>query len=358
MKKPLAIPYRRWLRLSPRSQWTYSLLVPWFVPLISYFLIGTPYIQRWQTFLGGTLFVWVLTTLAFITHDWAADAIGRFFPSMKQTLLRAFLTLLAFMALSGGFLSVYTWLFIRFRLFGSQLTYDTVSSVYLFDVVAIVGLVLIYEVFYLLEKWKESQLKKESLKKASLQGQLQSLKSQISPHFLFNSLNSLSSLIADEPQRAERFVDEMAKVYRYLLQTNDQELTPLSVELAFIQSYYHLLKTRHGPGLRVEVEIDPTYLGHQLPPLTLQMLVENAVKHNTILATKPLCITITTTPGGNLRVRNNLQRKTSRVESNHVGLTNIKARYGLLSQTELFIEETSEHFTITLPLLTESTDYA
>ncbi|GAB2766648.1 hypothetical protein GCM10027275_05750 [Rhabdobacter roseus] len=358
MKKPRSLPYRRWLRLSPRSQWTYSLLVPWFVPLISYFLIGTPYIQHWKTFLGGTLFVWLLTTLAFITHDWAADAIGRFLPNMRQTLLRAFLTLLAFMVLSGLFLLVYTWLFIRFQLFGSQLTYDTVCSVYLFDVVAIVGLVLIYEVFYLLEKWKESKLSKESLKKASLQGQLQSLKNQISPHFLFNSLNSLSSLIADEPQRAERFVDEMAKVYRYLLQTNDQELTPLSVELAFIQSYYHLLKTRHGPGLRVEVAVDHPYLHYQLPPLTLQMLVENAVKHNTILATRPLCITITTTAEGQLRVSNNLQRKTSRVESNHIGLANIKARYELLSRNELFIEETAKHFTITLPLLTQDTDYA
>ncbi|WP_080058022.1 sensor histidine kinase [Spirosoma aerolatum] len=381
---------RRWLRLTTRGGWSYVLLMPWFVPLITYFLVGEAYLQSLSTFLGATVFVWLLSTIAFIGHDWVADAIARRYPELSQTLVRAGLLCLAFIGLSTTFLTIYTWLFIRFRPFSSQLTYETVPAVFGFDLVAIFLLVGIYETSYSMYRWQQYQMNKEKLKKENLRGQLQGLRSQVNPHFLFNSLNSLSSLIAEEPKRAELFVDQMARVYRYMLQTNQRsgsaassgrhpnklvgptalfslqtpigdesdELASLDEELAFIDSYFHLLKTRHGDGLQLNVQVADQYRQHQLPPLTLQLLVENAVKHNVILASRPLCIDILTTDQGNLVVRNNLQKKTSRSESvkmdsTQVGLNNIQAKYELLACPVPTIETGPEYFTITLPLLTK-----
>jgi len=122
--------------------------------------------------------------------------------------------------------------------------------------------------------------------------QMRALQAQISPHFLFNSLNSLSSLIADEPEKAERFVDEMSSVYRYLLGSNEGELTTLRAELAFLRSYYHLLKTRYGRGIELDVAVSEARQHDLLPPLTLQLLVENAVKHNVVAAETPLSTSI------------------------------------------------------------------
>ncbi|GAB4014276.1 hypothetical protein GCM10028808_36260 [Spirosoma migulaei] len=379
--------FRRWLRLTKRGGWSYVALMPWFVPLITYLLIGDAYLHTWQTFSGATIFVWLLSTIAFLFHDWAANAIAHRYPELRQTLIRASCTGLAFIMLSGLFLLAYTWFFIRFRPFGSQLTYQTVPSVFTFDLVAIVLLIGIYETSYSLSRWQQYQMNKEKLKKENLRGQLQGLRSQVSPHFLFNSLNSLSSLIAEEPQRAEQFVNQMARVYRYMLQTNRRpnspvkadrqantllpgylfgvgsaegedgdELTVLEAELAFIDSYFHLLKTRHGDGLHLNLQIDDHYRSYRLPPLTLQLLVENAVKHNVILASRPLCIDIMTTERGYLLVRNNLQKKTSRsgpvlLESTQVGLTNIQAKYELLACPAPTIETGPDYFTVTLPLL-------
>jgi two-component system, LytTR family, sensor kinase len=128
----------------------------------------------------------------------------------------------------------------------------------------------VFESRYSMGVWRASQAEKEQLKKINLQSQYESLKNQVNPHFLFNTLNSLSSLIADEPERAEEFVDEMAKVYRYLLQTNRQtddtgELTTLATEMAFIQSYFHLLKTRYGAGVQLDIALDAADMHRLLP---------------------------------------------------------------------------------------------
>ncbi|MCX6216099.1 histidine kinase [Spirosoma sp.] len=386
MKKTHVDRIRRWLRLTTRGMWSYMLLMPWFVPLISYLLVGQSYISHWQSFTGATLLIWLLSTVAFVTHDWAANAIAHRYPSLRQTVLRAGLTVAAFCGLSGSFLLLYTWYFINYRPFSSQLTYEGVSSVYIFDFIAILLLVGIYETSYSLYRWQQHQMNKEKLKKENLQGQLQGLKSQVNPHFLFNSLNSLSSLIADEPQRAEQFVNEMASVYRYMLQTNTRastlssanrwgdtmgvaeedsgdedadQLTSLDNELTFIESYYHLLKTRHGAGLDLTIRVNERYRQHRIPMLTLQLLVENAVKHNVVLASKPLKIEILTTEAGQLIVRNNLQRKNirsglNRFESTQSGLMNIQAKYQLLGYPQLAIAAGPDYFTVTLPLLTKT----
>jgi len=210
--------------------------------------------------------------------------------------------------------------------------------------------VITYEGIYSLQKWKQTNLEKEALRKTNLQSQLNSLKSQINPHFLFNSLNSLSALITENPAQAELFVDEISSVYRYLLRNNEDKLTPLSEEMNFIESYVHLLRTRYGSGLRVQTNVDRLHEDYLLPPLTLQILVENAVKHNMILAESPLQIDIYI-ENEELIVQNNLQRKTTKIDSNQIGLANILAKYTLLGNYQVLVQDDEDYFTVRLPLL-------
>ena len=199
--------------------------------------------------------------------------------------------------------------------------------------------------------WKESQEEKEQLEQLTLQHEFDTLKSQVNPHFLFNCFNTLSSLISEDPERAEKFLDELSKVYRYLLKSNEDGLSTLKAELKFIQSYFELLKTRHGNAIQMQIEVDKKYEQYLIPSLSLQLVVENAVKHNTISKTQPLVIDIFTTAGHKLVVNNNLQRKALKAPSNRVGILNIRAKYELLDQPGFQVVEDKKNYTIVLPLL-------
>lgn len=200
-------------------------------------------------------------------------------------------------------------------------------------------------------EYLEADLALQRMQQEKTEMQMRALQSQINPHFLFNGLNTLSSLIDEDPNQAGEFVDELSKVYRYLLRSNEHELTPLSIELRFINSYFHLLKTRFGRSVSLEIDVDDAFGEALLPPLTLQLLVENAVKHNVVIAQKPLNIRIRTTPDKLLVVENSLQRKILRVESNGVGLSNITFKYQLLNQPPPIIQEHEGWFQVKLPLL-------
>ncbi|QJW92333.1 histidine kinase [Spirosoma taeanense] len=212
---------------------------------------------------------------------------------------------------------------------------------------------VIYEGGYILREWQRAYVEREELEKSNLQTQLSSLQHQVNPHFLFNSLNSVSALIGENPQQAEEFVEELSSVYRYLLRANEENLTSLATELEFIRSYCHLLQTRHGDSLQLVMNVAPHYQQYQLPPLTLQLLVENAVKHNVILPDKPLFIHITTTDTADLVVSNNLQRRTVRVQSNGLGLNNILTKYRVMGHNEPTVQEQAGQFVVTLPLMVE-----
>lgn len=197
----------------------------------------------------------------------------------------------------------------------------------------------------------EAELAVRRLEQEKTDAQLRALQAQVNPHFLFNSLNSLSSLIDENPSQASEFVDELSLVYRYLLRANDQPLTSLSNELDFIRSYFRLLKTRYGNGLDLDVLVSPLQYGQLLPPLTLQLLVENAVKHNVVQAKRPLKVQILTTESGQLMVRNNLQRKNTPVLSNGVGLSSILTQYQRLEQPSPVVTDDNDEFAVTLPLI-------
>ena len=154
--------------------------------------------------------------------------------------------------------------------------------------------------------------------------------------------------------KADR-VPELCKVYRYLLRNNEDGLSTVGNEIKFIESYFRLLQTRHGEAVQINMEIDKRYEPYLLPSLSLQLLVENVVKHNVLSKNKPLEIDIFTTAGNKLVVNNNLQRRTIKAPSNKVGLDNIRAKYNLLKQTGFQVMEDDKNFTVVLPLIWNNT---
>ena len=209
----------------------------------------------------------------------------------------------------------------------------------------------LYEADYVLSKYKESRTEKETMQQLSVAEEYDNLKNQVNPHFLFNCFNTLSSLISLDKEKAEMFLNELSKVYRYLLRNNEESVSSVESEIKFIESYFQLLQTRHGDAVQLNLQTDKEYNVYMLPSLTLQLLVENAVKHNSLSKSKPLVIDIFTTAGKKLVVSNNLQRKTVKVPSNKIGLENIRSKYELLQESGFQVIEDAKNFTVVLPLI-------
>lgn len=213
----------------------------------------------------------------------------------------------------------------------------------------------LYELDFVMEKYKVSARHKQQLEDESVLSEFNNLKNQVNPHFLFNCFNTLSSLISEDRHKAAQFLDELSKVYRYLLRNNEDGLSTLQNEIKFIESYYKLLQTRHGEAVQINIETEKKYDTYVLPSLTLQLLVENVVKHNVLSKNKPLIIDIFTTAGNKLVVNNNLQRRTVKAPSNKVGLENIRTKYTLLKQPGFQVMEDKNNFTVVLPLIWNNT---
>jgi len=193
-------------------------------------------------------------------------------------------------------------------------------------------------------------LENEALRREQLQARYDSLKEQLSPHFLFNSLSTLSGLVYDEPAAAEQFIEEMAKVYRYLLQHGEQATVSLRDELGFVRSYTYLLQMRFGDGISIKMDLPPHVCDRLIPPLALQLLVENVVKHNVVDYLQPLVIHIEFVAPDILLVRNAYCPRLSSGGSNGVGLNNLANRIRLLTQQELLVEQTPTEFRVLVPL--------
>ena len=196
------------------------------------------------------------------------------------------------------------------------------------------------------ESYRVAQLQKETFR-----AQLEALKYQVDPHFLFNSLNVLGSLIHLDPDRAVQFLGQLAEVYRALLDAGAQTLVPLHREMALVRAYAHLMETRFGAALRVEWDIAPACEQALVPPTAVQMLLENAIKHNGSTTRKPLCIRVSA-HDGLLVVENNRQPRLDAVASTRLGLQNIQRRYQHLTDRPVEIVPTPASFIVRLPLLT------
>ncbi len=281
---------------------------------------------------------------------WTRSPLIRFF---VQTMLIIFSTLLL-IYIQG---QIYEWIFGDMPLTQQEF----LETWQFFVVIIIVSLFVsaIHTGYFLLNRWKVSmseakdlQLKAMELKEIAMQSELQSLKMQLDPHFMFNNFSTLSELINEDQETATRFLENLSRVYRYMIQNLKKDIISLSDEVAFVKAYCYLIHIRHDDNVQVVFDLNDDSLDLYIPPISLQLLVENAIKHNIAAKEQPLVITITSNDKQEIRVCNNLQRISNAYPITGIGLKNIADRYRILSEEHLpTIEETSACFCVTLPLL-------
>lgn len=240
----------------------------------------------------------------------------------------------------------------RFK-FGDMKMMESKGSFGLFAVsfTSSILVVAIYEAVYFFVRWKQSIAETEKIKKERVSSQLEALKNQVNPHFLFNSLNTLASIIPEDPKRAVEFVQKMSAVYRNILDLNEKQVVTLSEELETLEKYIFLVQTRFPENLTFEMQIDASARERYIVPMSVQNLVENALKHNIISKKKPLHITLRATEE-ELEVVNNLQKKISEEQGTGTGLRNIDNRYRLTFGRRIVVEETDRTFGVKIPLIT------
>ena len=318
---------------------------------VHHILYGDRLWQDWRIWVFSYPLIFLIGALSWYSHISYDNWVQQKYPGLKQSMRRILLKTAVVVIIMPPSILLIFFLYDTFHIFGYQLRqWDLLMGLILGWSVNLVFETL-YEMDYMLGKYRESVLEKESLRQLSVQQEFDTLKGQVNPHFLFNCFNTLSSLITEDRVRAERFLNELSKVYRYLLRNNEDGLSTVHNEIKFIESYYQLLQTRHGEAVQVNIEIDKRYDNYLLPSLTLQLLVENVVKHNVLSKNKPLIIDIFTTAGNKLVINNNLQRRTLKAPSNKVGLDNIRAKYALLKQPGFQVMEDKSNFTVVLPLI-------
>jgi len=205
------------------------------------------------------------------------------------------------------------------------------------------------EHFY--KKWKSSLIEAEELKRQNLLAQYESLKNQINPHFLFNSINTIAGLIEEDKNLAIAYCEHFGKIYHYILEHRNDELVTLQLELGIFENHAFLLKGRFRDNIQIKLKIDEEDKPKFIPPLTLQMLLENAVKHNIISKEQPLIIEVSSNGGELLIFKNNLQRKNTLKNSTLIGLDNLKKRYRMFSEKEVEVASGNSNFVVKVPLL-------
>lgn len=209
----------------------------------------------------------------------------------------------------------------------------------------------IYEAIYFFVLLQKSIRQEEQAKQAIIQAELDVLRNQAQPHFFFNTLNTLRDMIdQNSKEEAKQFVDKLSDIYRFLLEAGNSNLISLADELKFAKAYIHVQSERFGPNLKVNWTIDDAYLAQQIVPMSLQLLLENAIKHNVVSRSKPLSIDVSVAEG-RMVVRNKIQAKSTKLASTKLGLKNIEKRYSLISDQGIQVRNDSQFFEVSLPLL-------
>lgn len=205
-------------------------------------------------------------------------------------------------------------------------------------------------IIYLINKQQRIVIENQELRTENVTSQYEVLKNQLNPHMLFNSLNTLQSLIREDALKASNYTQELSNVLRYTLQVNDSNHVTLNEELKFAKAYIYLIQMRYEENIAFEIDVDSSVLDSHLPPMALQMLIENAVKHNEISNRRPLSIRIYTTEEG-LVVENKIQSKLTDNPGGGIGLSNLAKRYKLLFQREIIVKKNNGMFNVTIPLI-------
>jgi hypothetical protein len=327
--------------------------MPIWLPIGNYYFIGPRYFTDGRVFWWGTLLEMAFYWFSVFSFRQVVGRIFRAFPDLHQTPVRTAVILTTLGAMMVVQAAAYVYAFSLFPLFEAPFRWSTVRSIMVIGVCFDVFFCIVLSGAYLYRQWQDNQQEREQLKRAALQHQFDQLKGQVNPDFLFHSLSSLTDLIGKDTARAEKFVEELARVYRYLLRANQQPLVPLAEELDFARSYAWLLGMRY-PAASVHIvgpaEPEPYYL----PPLTLQVLLDHAVKHHLPPDGTPLPIGVEAW-GGQLRVGYLVTGRNDAAPTEAPALTSLIANHQLLGGEPVAVACREGHCTIVVPLLAAST---
>jgi two-component system, LytTR family, sensor kinase len=304
----------------------------------------------WEKYLA-TLFI---TTIIWLGNRVIMIRCRRYYPHFKDARKRLWVQsgfMLAFTLFSNNLLGIIFDPIFKNEFVGAQFTIaDKIIGSNAATLFCTIMVIAIYESIYFMNELRKSVQEQESLKRESLDAQLNALKTQVNPHFLFNNLNTLASVIPEDPAKGVAFVQQLSKVYRHILEVQDETSIPLRAELDVLRAYVFLLKTRFGDNLEVSINVPEEKLKQKIAPLSLQILMENAIKHNIVSSTRPLNIEVFT-QNGSLLVSNNLQVKNQLNESTGLGLDNIRKRYRLLGNRNVEVINNGGSFTVSVPLI-------
>lgn len=324
-------------------------------------LLGIPLVSILVTFVfmeanlmddPGIFFAKVLQSFVFTLIYWLIlrrmfILMRRIYPGTNQTNKRIAWQLLITVVVIGTVQALSY--FMDWCLSGFGVEYEKPGLIQLNVISLILSLMVgaVYEGIYFFSKYKAADIERERLKRANIRSELDTLRNQVNPHFLFNSLNTLSSIIPEDQDLAVEFVQKLSSAYRNILEIRNEKVIPLERELETLHAYVFLLELRFRDKLKVEVNIEEPGEDYIIP-LTLQILIENAVKHNIVSLSKPLTVRISF-DGDHIVVSNNLQVKRQAERSTKVGLQNIRERYQLLTGREVMIHQDEKEFKVQLP---------
>lgn len=332
-----------------------AIVMPFIVVLINVLLFGLRFFTDPKILFGSGLIVLGVMTGAWFLFTWIAVTVRNRFPSSADQVKRLGITVLFIATIQALIMTLFFQGYNQFSLFGYEINTSRYYWTLAIGFVLNILVTILHEGFDRFERWKNTLTETEKLKTAYTESQLMGLRSQVSPHFLFNSLNSLSSLINEDTDKAEKFLNELTKVYRYLLRSPDDKLVTVETELQFIQSYYYLLKARYGDRVNLEVELTDCCREKYVSPFLMQAVFEYSFNNSAMQKGKPLNFLITQEDNCRLVIKNNLQEKQAGVGIQTEGLKNLVEKYKLICCDDpVVIEKDDSFFRVQVPLLNET----
>lgn len=296
--------------------------------------------------LGAILLTVLFQEVLFLLNNKLDKKVGWDAGPVKRLIIQSISFVVVALIIFSGIRLLYA------QLFSSKsfiLLVDEVS-IALFIIFIVLIMNIVDFVIVLVNQWRFSLAEAEKYKKESAEFEFEMLQAQINPHFLFNSLNTLSSLVYEDADRSADFIRKLSDVYRHVLESRNKDIVSIKEELEFTKSFIFLLEIRFDQKLNIHVEIDEEKLDKQIPPLTLQLLIENAVKHNIVSEKKPLSIKVFNDENYVL-VENPLQLKPGNEERNGMGLKNISNRYKAICNKTVIIDDSNNKFTVKVPII-------
>jgi two-component system LytT family sensor kinase len=329
------------------------IVVPYTI-LMNSVILGRQYFSSASVFFTASLVTALIHVIYFTGCGAVALIMKRRFSGDHQVWLRLSLMIFSFLLISGFYLLFLFWLLNRLELMQNVNIENAFIWAYIGQAILNIFITFLMEGIARYENWKANIAESGLLRQSYHQSQLQGLKSQVNPHFLFNSLNSLSSLITEDEDQAEQFLNEMSKVYRYMLRNEEDPLVTVDTELKFLKSYLYLLNARYGSSIQLETAVSDAAADKFLAPLSLQVIVENAYTLNAFSKKNPLVIQIVSDSDDLITVRNNIQPKLlTEAMDFESGLDNLVTKYRLMNQPPIVISEYEKERIIRIPLIAQ-----